>query len=369
MPNDIRSSFATDYQSARGLFRQAAEDAIKVCGRSGSLEQFQHPECGPDGGALYTDAAWIGLETASRVLVTVSGTHGVEGFCGSGAQVHWLTSREWTRLPADTGLLMIHAVNPYGFAWCRRVTHENIDLNRNWVDFGAPLPSSDAYDDIADIVEPHAWNQQAKEAMLAAVDNFIKSTSQKAFLQAVSGGQYKYPAGLFYGGQGESWSRSTLCRIVREHLSKAKEVAFLDYHSGLGPSGFGEFIVTASPQSGVHQRARSWYGARVAAVQNSVSAAIAGDWLSAMPGMLKSATVTGVAIEFGTVDVFQVLQALVADNWLHTRASAADRSQMRAQVEAQVRAAFYCDNDMWRGMVLGQSMVACRQALNGLQAA
>jgi hypothetical protein len=67
----------------------------------------------------------------------------------------------------------------------------------------------------------------------------------------------------------------------------------------------------------------------------------------------------------GTVAVLQVLEALVADNWLHCRGSV--DSPDWGRIKQELRAAFYVDSDLWRGMILGQSLVACRQALAGLQ--
>ncbi len=40
----------------------------------------------------------------------------------------------------NTGALLIHALNPYGFAWTRRVTEDNVDLNRNFVDHDKGYP-------------------------------------------------------------------------------------------------------------------------------------------------------------------------------------------------------------------------------------
>ena len=73
-------SFSFDYQTARTKFLAAARDA------GAALEATLHPERGPDGGDLTTDMAWIGPWEAEAVLVMISATHGVEGFCGSGAQ-------------------------------------------------------------------------------------------------------------------------------------------------------------------------------------------------------------------------------------------------------------------------------------------
>ena len=73
------------------------------------------------------------------MLVTVSGTHGVEGFFGSAVQVEWLRRIKGAALPGDIAALHIHAINPYGFSWLRRTNEDNVDINRNWMDFDAPL--------------------------------------------------------------------------------------------------------------------------------------------------------------------------------------------------------------------------------------
>ena len=77
-------SFSATYDEARSRFLDAA------CAAGGALERIAHPERGPDGKDLSTDVAWWGPTDAERVLVLISGTHGVEGYCGSGAQLDWL---------------------------------------------------------------------------------------------------------------------------------------------------------------------------------------------------------------------------------------------------------------------------------------
>jgi hypothetical protein len=140
----------------------------------------------------------------------------------------------------------------------------------------------------------------------------------------------------------------------------------IDYHTGLGPEGFGEPIASAGPDSAEYARAVARHGANVTSLSggDSVSAKLAGDWLEAAPTLLPQAQVTGVALEFGTVDGGQVSEALRADNWLHTHGD--PRSPQGQAIAAQTRAAFYTDSDVWRGMVLGQSLIATRQAVAGL---
>ena len=118
-------AFSSDYADARRRF-QAAASAIGAPVRS-----YENPNRGPAGEVLATDCAWIGPEDAGRVLMLLSATHGVEGFCGSGCQIDWMSGDR--RLPDDTAALVVHAINPHGFAWIRRVTEEGCDLNRNYI--------------------------------------------------------------------------------------------------------------------------------------------------------------------------------------------------------------------------------------------
>jgi hypothetical protein len=358
---NCQESFSAAYREAREKFVAA----VTRCG--GELASFKHPERGRDGGELSTDVAWFGPRAAERVLVTISATHGVEGFAGSGAQVDWLTRNEPGRLPAGVAALLVHAINPYGFEWLRRVTHENVDLNRNWIDFSAPLPESPAYDELASALCPPEWTDEARAASGKIILGYAARHGQAALQHAVSGGQYRHPRGLFYGGTEPTWSRRTQTEIFSTYLSLARKVAIIDFHTGLGPWGLGERIATDPRGSAGFDRATRWYGNCVTspAGGTSTSAAIEGDGLSASAGLLPRAEVTGIALEFGTVPVLEVLEALRADAWLHSYGDLA--SSLGQAIKGQIRNAFYADSADWKGMIAGQALLACRQALEGLR--
>jgi hypothetical protein len=356
-------SFSPDYQAARAKFLDAAR------GAGAALETLPHPERGPDGGALATDVAWIGPLQAEAVLVMISATHGVEGFCGSGAQVDWLRREEYRALPDGTAVLIIHAINPYGFAWLRRVTNENVDLNRNWVDFNSPRAANSAYDALADQICPKEWTAEAQARTGQALIAYAEEHGAMALQQALTAGQYNHPLGVFYGGDGPTWSRRTQTSIFEHYLRSAGRIAIIDYHTGLGPWGYGEQIIVDPPHSARFRRAASWYGAAVtspAAGGESTSAEIMGDGLSFAPSLLGHAEVTGMALEFGTKPVLEVLNAVRADNWLHAYGD--PLSPEGRVIKAEVRDAFFGDADDWKGLIAGQSLLATRQALKGLKA-
>jgi hypothetical protein len=73
-----------------------------------------------------------------------------------------------------------------------------------------------------------------------------------------------------------------------------------------------------------------------------------------------------MALEFGTKPTMVVLNALRADAWLHAYGD--PLSPEGQAIKAEVRDAFYGDADDWKGMIVGQSLLATRQALKGLKA-
>jgi hypothetical protein len=227
-------SFAADYSEARDKFLAAARVAGAVTYR------YDNPAKGPRGEALSTDVARLGPDDASRAVVTISSTHGVEGYCGSGFQVDWLASIGAAGLPKDTTAVFIHAINPYGFAWTRRVTEEGNDLNRNYVDHSKPYPTNEGYLEIADFLVPRDLSQAVVAAAEAKLAAYRKKVGDVAYFRAVSGGQYSHPDGMFFGGGGPSWSNRTLHAITDRFLKGRQDVAVIDFHTGLGPYGYGE---------------------------------------------------------------------------------------------------------------------------------
>src|SRR6266403_832796 len=117
----IDEYFAQSYSEARRKFVDAATQA-----GSGLASYVLPDRSGPTNEELVVDVARIGSQEPRNLLLIISGTHGVEGFCGSGCQVGYFAEQLFQALPADTGAVLIHALNPYGFAWLRRVDQCNV---------------------------------------------------------------------------------------------------------------------------------------------------------------------------------------------------------------------------------------------------
>ncbi len=212
-----------DIATMRHRFQQAARSA------GATITSYPHPLPGPDGQALATDIAFLGRRDAAKLLITISGTHGVEAPFGSAAQTAFFARPAVRALPDDTALLAIHLINPWGTAWSRRVNEDNVDLNRNFIDWSTTPPENAAYADL------HA-------ALVASPDEDAATGSDYARLQPIiEAGQYAFPDGLFYGGNGAVWSNRTLHAILADYAGAARHIIAFDLHTGAGPYGYPAF--------------------------------------------------------------------------------------------------------------------------------
>jgi len=336
---DHARGLTATYDESRRRFLQSASLA------GATVESHPHPLTGMDGEALAIDVATIGPDDAPSVLVIVSGTHGVEGFTGSALQHHWLAHHADDR-PAGVRVVLLHAFNPYGFAWVRRVNEDNVDLNRNFVDWEQPPPANEGYGGIAHLLVPDTWDDDTQQTTTLQLLAYAEEHGFERLQAVVSGGQYSHPTGVFYGGTGPVWSHRWLDEHLRDLVGAATRVGIVDLHTGLGPWGHGELISHVGRDDPAYRRGTAWWGEVRSMVDGeSVSADLSGDWLAAADDLLADVDVTSAALEYGTVDTVSVLQSLRADAVLH--ASGEPLGEGADAVRAQVRAAFADDDPGW----------------------
>ena len=356
----MQDHFAQSYAEARSNFLQAAD-------RAGlDVQSHVHPMRGRDGEPLAMDVARDGPVDAQSVLLLSSACHGVEGFCGSGVQVSLLRDASWLQAVRSSGVAVLyaHALNPYGFSWWRRTTHENVDLNRNFHDFSQPLPANPGYDEIAHLLVPAQWPPTPE--VDAAVQRYLAERGQMAWQAAITGGQHDHPEGLFYGGRNPTWSQQALRHVLQDHGRRCARLGWIDFHTGLGPNGHGERIFACRDDAAALARARAWWGNDITSIYDgsSTSAMLTGlMWLAAYDEC-PQADYTGMALEYGTVPIGDVLNALRADQWLENNPQAG--AAQRRAIKRQLRDAFYTDTDEWKQRVIEQGQQAARQALVGL---
>jgi hypothetical protein len=360
----IADCFADTFTQARARFLAAVAN-----GGARLLSSHTHPARGPDGEDCITDVAWIGPENARKLLILVSGTHGIEGYAGSGCHVAWLNDREYSRAAIkDTAVLLIHAINPHGFAWGRRVNEDNIDLNRNFVDHSRPRPENPDYEAIREHIDPDEWGEPSLGRHNAAIARYIGRDSHDVTCKAMHGGQYVNPKGTFYGGLEAAWSNRLFCELVARHAVRAEHVAIIDYHTGSGVFGFCDLFID-DDHAGA--RTREWF-AQVSVISEDKAAhgkdaqsAIPGNLFNALPEILPGKPVTLCLVELRTGETggYDVIRA---ENWLYQHGD--PRSAAGLALRAQMRELFYPSRPEWKVMQVRQSNAMLAEALAGLEA-
>jgi len=353
--------FSATYAEARAKFFAAAT------AHGLAVDRHVHPTArGAAGEELSIDVATLGDAATPGMLLLTSGTHGVEGFCGSGCQVALLHDAEFVAAvhAAGVAVVFLHAVNPFGFSHLHRTNEDNVDMNRNFRDFATPSVPNRAYADVHGFIVPATWPPApANEARIAA---YVAQHGERALQQAITGGQCEYPDGLFYGGARPAWSNKVFRAVLHKYGAHRGRIGWIDFHTGLGPRGHGEKIHSGRNVPADFARTRSWWGDDVTSIfdGSSSSAALSGVNYNAMYDECPGVPFAGIALEFGTLPMRDTIEALRADQWLmkHPDADAA----LRAGIKRQVRDAFYCDADDWKSTVYAQSLAASLTAVSRL---
>ena len=360
MTRSVRTdSFSNDYFEARRKFRES-------CAELGcETRAYLAPVTGPKEQDLTMDVVRLGPADAENLLVLLSGTHGIEGLCGSGCQVGWLQSGAADDLPDGLAVLLIHFVNPYGGAWVCIENENNVDLNRNFLDHEAPHPPNPFYEELHGAFVCPQYEGPVRDAAEAQINEFIDHRGFDAFLEAAARGQYSHPDGFNFGGTEPAWSNTTVRRILAEQARGARRVTLIDYHTGLGPYGNGMVIFDGSRESGAGRRAFNWFGEEVAFNDTGeIGYTTTGGLVEGCAADFREQEFTGIVLEFGTWEINRIADAMRNSFCLQRFG---DRSSpLGKKIRQELQDAFYVDADDWKQMVLRRSGQVIAQAVSGM---
>jgi hypothetical protein len=347
-------AYSPDYRTARSRFRAMLAE------RGWSHEAHAVPAAGFAEGDLTIDVGRIGPADAEQILIVSSGLHGVEGVFGSAVQLGWLGSlpEKW-RPPAGCAVVLLHALNPFGFAHDRRANEENVDLNRNFLDspeFGllrertarefAPL---DPY------LNPH--RPVGRIDWFGLIFPWMALRFGLPVLHSVMpAGQYEYPKGIFYGGTGPCRSTRVVMDEMPRWIGPARFILHLDFHTGLGKYGAYNLLASDPLDSERHQLARELFGHGRVKIDHETEGGYhnhgdMGEWLSRR---FADRAYLYFCAEFGTYGTTRVIGALRRENQAHHWGPY--RSAVFEKCKAEARETFVPTSPAWRWPVVHQSV-------------
>ena len=191
---------------------------------------------------LYIDSFYLPSESERRnLIVLTTGVHGMEGYIGA-TMLDVFFREIYPTLDTDTtGVLVVANVNPYGMKYLRRYNENNVDLNRNfildWESFD--LSSNREYPKVVDFLEPAGkignalWHEAG---FYLSLGKTAITDGADTISDALLTGQYEYPQGVYYGGNGDEISTAYLKDVFARCLDSSYEnIVHIDIHSGYGP--------------------------------------------------------------------------------------------------------------------------------------
>jgi len=361
---DIRlsSPYSETYAEARQKFLSLASE------RRARVISVAHPTArGAQGEDLAIDIAAFGSPDAEKTLFLVSGTHGQEGFYGSALQIEFLRDLE---IPPGMNVIALHALNPWGFSHLSRTDETNVDINRNFTEYGVPFAQDEIYPTLFHALCPDDWTEETID-WTAVRDAITRDYGVKRMVTAAGGGQIVEPTGMNYVGTGPSWSRTVVADLLPKLFAKSKKIAFIEWHTGLGEYGKLSHIPMMKPGSPGYDRMFSWLDEEARSTwskgmdfTDGVTPDYRG-WFSAwLPSTALHAEWAGMVIEAGTYGVIEVMDGIRMDRWLKfgKGRSCISREEMRRTMMDKL----YPESPDWRAKALANGLDAQRRFLTGL---
>ncbi len=351
------SYYPEDYQAARASFIAAAASTGALHQSFVVNDSCNHIEEQP----LTIDVAELGQ--GNDLVVVSSGLHGVEGYFGSAVQLALLDRFETGNLPGR--LLLIHAVNPWGFHHSRRVNENNIDLNRNFRSDGfggAP----EGYRHLNGFLNPQRLPSAIELFGARAVAKIIRH-GMSSLKESVASGQYEFAQGLFYGGAELSQSALLMAANMQRWVGNARKVLHIDLHTGLGRYGQLRLLCGNKESAAT----RDWYEQTfshetVESLNANSGTAYPvngqfGDWLQSQ---FSGIDYRFIGAEYGTYSVLKVLDALRAENRYHFYGNPQSNDYVNSK---RTLIECFCPADVeWRRQVLSNAVSVVEKGARAL---
>ncbi|MGZ6452256.1 MAG: M14 family metallopeptidase [Bdellovibrio sp.] len=190
---------------------------------------------------LFVDSVYLPpTKTTEKLFILISGTHGLEGYAGSGIQQLFIQEYLNKMDRSNTGILLVHSLNPFGFKYHRRGTESGVNLNRNCsvhpaffqisneksIAYTSKLiPTTVVDSDTASMLQQMTEQNGAIKFADISLDEFVK---------VIGLGQFHSSKGLEFGGKAPEPQIAALADILKNLMPQYKDVIHLDLHTGLG---------------------------------------------------------------------------------------------------------------------------------------
>lgn len=333
---------------------------------------------------LTVDSLLLGQATDQNLLVIVSGVHGPESFVGSAIQHFFMNEKALRFLEKNVSLLLIHSLNPYGFKYGRRVTENNVDLNRNFLEHPAGFKDwnllNPSFAKLRPLLEPQGQVSSPLKSMLRlsqgmVTELLVGDMGRAQINNVVAGGQFEFPQALFFGGQQLEPQTGWLKTELNQTFQNFKKIVILDLHTGLGDSSVLHVISSQKENQiteGLGLQFTTFLKNRseIKLTQGSDPGFYhtKGDLLDGLLSLKRPEQVmVALTLEFGTVGSgmaaqLKSLNRMILENQGHFHGYS--NPKVEAQCLQDFRQLFNPESDQWRSSVIDRSEIFFTQLLS-----
>ncbi len=360
--------FPTDYEQSRNTFRKHFQ---KIKERWPDAE-LTTTSIGKEEDNTIDMIAADAKETNQQVLFFTSGEHGIEGYAGA-AMIHLFTEEYLDRVdPNTTGICFIHALNPWGMRNFRRVTENNVDLNRNYLYNRSSVPEdvNEYYERESELFLPHVKIKDLSKEKMKLQAQLVKALAEEgysAIKEAKGMGQFQFERGVYYGGEKEEETAVFLKKIQNKLLSDYSRVIHMDWHTALGPSNEITMVVSSEDKR-EEEELKTKFDLRN--IQKFTPEKVKGDSTNHFHKLKNeqypSTYLFSALFEFGTFGTgkkaeLREFMTIVLENRLYWEG--AEKQEDREWILSEFREMFYPLNDDWKKSVLAEGRLGMEAVL------
>jgi len=334
------SLFPETYEASRARFRGNLQSLQKLWPKADLHQHAMSFDKDLSMDWIYSEAT----DTNEKILVFTTGEHGIEGYVGSAMLQKFIEETMPKLNPRTTGILLIHAINPWGMKNHRRGNRDNIDLNRTFVMNGDFDPAfNPEYDKINAFLNPRGKFTNILFANLFYIFGLgwhVVRMGMRDFRYALLLGQYRHAQGLYYGGKEMPEETRIIMDLYHMALRDYGQYLQLDMHTGYGPRYQMSLVNSAlDKDSSEHYVKRFGYPLVVAATADEFYA-IRGDMIDYVYALhqkeFPSRKLYATSFEFGTLGdtlygLFQSPRVMIHENRSFWHGAGSDNLLVRAK--------------------------------------
>ncbi len=366
--------YLDSYERSRDAFRKSSDDIAKKFKNAKRLT-LAVPSNIYDG--LTVDVLYIPQDKGrKRLLVLSSGVHGVEGFVGSAIQRMFIDDFITADLLDSMGVLIIHGMNPFGFKHHRRVTENNIDLNRNCdTDEALYATKNGGYSEVYSLINPKGPVDTSafgnRFFHIKAISNIIKA-SMRTLRQAILQGQYEYPEGVYFGGKQAEAQVKLVSKELGRILRQYPLVLNIDLHTGYGERGVLHLFPNPIEDKNIKAKVENVFkGFSIDWGDTGSFYTTTGDFSTFLGKLISESTYLPMTFEYGTMNSNTTLGAIkslhvtILENQGHHFGYASKADEVR--VKSNFLEMYYPTSPSWRMKVMQDTRKVMKNALENFK--